>query len=60
MAPRWGDDVAKLISEVFELGVVVVDGHVTLMKAEQLGLEVDDMLEFIVEEQPFDGSPQGV
>jgi hypothetical protein len=30
------------------------------MKAEQLGLEVDDVLEFIVEEQPFDGGPQGV
>ena len=38
-------DVAKLIGEAFELGAAVVDGHVTLMKVAQLGLEVDGALD---------------
>ena len=53
-------DVAKLIGEAFELGAVVVDGYVTLMKAAQLVLEVDGALEFIAEEELFNDGPQGV
>lgn len=52
-------DCAKLIGEAFQLGAVFIDGHVYLIETAQLGLEVDDMVQFVVKEEPLDVIPQG-
>jgi hypothetical protein len=58
---RLGDrlaDVVQIVGEDFQLGAVVVDGHVTLIQVAELGLIEDDALEFIVVEEVVDGRPQ--
>jgi hypothetical protein len=48
----------QIVGEDFQLGAVVVDGHVTLIQIAELGLVEDDTLEFIVVEEVVDGRPQ--
>lgn len=44
-------DVAKLICKAFQLCAVFIDGHITLIGTAQFRL--------VVEEEPFDGGPEG-
>jgi hypothetical protein len=44
-------NIAQIVDEVFELGAVVVDAHVALLKTAKLGFEIDGTLELVVAEQ---------
>ena len=52
-------DVAQLIGEAFELGAIVIDGHVTLHQGTQFGLQLYGALHLIVLEEAGDGVPEG-
>jgi hypothetical protein len=51
-------DVAELIGHALQLGVVVSDGHVTMLESAQLRLEVHRALEFVVPEETLNGMPK--
>jgi hypothetical protein len=59
---RLGDGVAnitQIVGEAFELGVVLVDAHVALLKTAKFGLEIDGALQLVVAEQSLDVAPKG-
>jgi hypothetical protein len=43
-------DVTQIVAEALELGVVLVDAHVTLLNVAELGFVKDSSLKFVVAE----------
>ena len=52
-------DVTQTISEHLEPGALVGDGHVALVDAVELLLQIERMLEAVVEEEVADRRPDG-